>query len=108
MPVNGTASPSWKSAPFVGAVIDTMGAALTVIETDRVAVLPPLSVTDAVIVFAPLVSELVIDAPVPSGPSLLELHWMLDDRTPSSRSVATTRKRDRVHPVSTWHQSPAT
>ncbi len=88
MPVNGTASPSWNSAPFVGAVIDTVGAALIVIETDWVAALPPLSVTDAVIVSAPLVSELVIDAPAPSAPSLLELHWMFDDRTPSSRSVA--------------------
>src|SRR5205823_2497977 len=37
VPVNGTASPYWESAPFPGAVIDTVGAALTVIETDWVA-----------------------------------------------------------------------
>src|SRR6266511_2589772 len=68
--------------------METTGAALTVIETVAVEVLPPLSVTEAVIVCAPLVSELVIEAPLPSAPSWLELHWMLDDRSPSSGSVA--------------------
>src|SRR2546421_337307 len=47
VPVIETASPNWENAPFPGAVIDTVGAAFTVIETDWVAVLPPLSVTDA-------------------------------------------------------------
>src|SRR6266540_3155498 len=68
--------------------METTGAASTVIETVAVEVLPPLSVTEAVIVCAPLVSELVIEAPLPSAPSLLELHWMLDDRSPSSTSMA--------------------
>src|SRR2546423_5656881 len=88
VPVRGTVLPSWYSASLVGAVTESAGAAFTVIETDLVDVLPPLSVTDAVIVCTPLVRELVIDPPVPSAPSWLELHWMLDDRTPSSRSVA--------------------
>ena len=56
-------------------MIVTTGAALTMTVIDDVTVLPPVSVTDAVMTCDPADNELaLIDAPVPRGPSWLELH----------------------------------
>src|ERR1700752_3104699 len=49
----------------------------------------PLSVTTAVIVWVPRDRGLlVIEAPVPSGPLMLELHWMPELRLPSCAALA--------------------
>src|SRR6266540_7433917 len=86
---NWICSPGENTAPFTGDVMATPGGALTTTETDAVDVLPPVSVTDAVIVCVPLLSALVVTkGPEPRTPSMFELHWMPDDRSPSSRSVA--------------------
>ena len=75
VPVKVTGSPNWYRAPLAGAVMETAGGALTAIETDAVVVFPPPSVTEAVIVCVPADSELTSSAaPVPRGPSWLELH----------------------------------
>src|SRR5437660_10805086 len=61
---------------------------MTTLPADWMGFLPPMATTEAMTLCPPVVIHLLIDAPVPSAPSLLELHSMLDDRRPSSRSVA--------------------
>ena len=46
------------------------------------------SVTVAAIVCVPGLSTRVNDGPVPSGPSMLEVHWIAADRSPSPGSTA--------------------
>jgi hypothetical protein len=71
---------------------------------DLLAVLPPLSLTDAVIVCVPTERlPLLIEAPVPSDPVTLELHWMLDEMLPSSASIALPVN---VTFVSAWNEAP--
>src|SRR5262245_17833585 len=60
----------------------------TVMEVLALAGFPPESVSDAVIVWFPLLSVLVKLAPVPICPSLLEVHTKDDAMLPSSGSVA--------------------
>ena len=65
------------------------GAGVTVMLIDDVPGAPPLSVTEAVIVWLPTESVLTeIDAPAPMVPSALELQLMSDARLPSSPSFA--------------------
>src|SRR5215467_864942 len=60
----------------------------TVMDALALAGFPPESVSDAVMVWFPLVSVLVKLAPVPIWPSLLEAHTRRDAMFPSSGSVA--------------------
>ena len=55
-------------------------------------VLWSLSVTEAVIVCVPADSRVMNDGPVPIGPSMLDVHWRLKDRSPSGMSVAEPMK----------------
>ena len=88
VPVKVTAAPGSNVVP-VGAVIATTGVALTVMVIMVWVVLPPLSVTVAVMVCVPVESALaVIVRPVPSAPSRLEVQAMVAERSPSSVSLA--------------------
>src|SRR5262249_40959201 len=60
----------------------------TVMDVLALAGFPPESVSDAVMVWFPLVSVLLKLAPVPIWPSLLEVHTRRDAMLPSSVSVA--------------------
>src|SRR2546430_11251836 len=76
-----------------GAVIATTGVASTVMVIMVWAVLPPLSVTVAVMVCVPVESVLaVIVRPVPSAPSRLEGQAIVAGRAPSSGSLAEAPK----------------
>src|SRR5437763_13532824 len=73
----------------VGAVIVTVGLASTRTVTDRLAVRPAASVTDAVMVCVPVDRVLSAKlAPVPSAPSRLEVQWIAAPRSPSSAAGA--------------------
>ena len=61
---------------------------LTVTFMELLPVFPPLSLTDAVIVWVPGVRVAEELAPEPIAPSRLELHESDDVRTPSSESLA--------------------
>jgi hypothetical protein len=86
--VNVTAWPGVKTDRSAGALMVTVGGALTTIVIVRLALLPPLSVTVAVMVCVPECSVLVIDAPVPSALSMLDVHTIVLLMLPSSRSLA--------------------
>ena len=79
--------------PAGGAVMVTTGGVLTMTMTCMLPGLPLESVTDAVMVWTPVLSAVaVIDPPMPSAPSRLELHAMWGVRSPSSKSVAVAVK----------------
>jgi hypothetical protein len=85
-------------------VVVDAGAAVTVIVIDVLAFLPPVSVTDAVIVCVPTGRlPLLIEAPVPSGPMMLDVHSMLDEMVPSSASIALPVN---VTFVDAWNEAP--
>ena len=78
-----------NAEPLAGAVMRTTGAFSTVSVICAWPVSPPASATRAVIVWMPERSDdTVRPAPVPSGPSRLELHWIWLARLPFSASVA--------------------
>ena len=78
-----------KAAPLAGAVMRTTGVFSTLTVICAWAVSPPASATRAVIVWMPERSDdSVTLAPVPSGPSRLEVHWIWLERLPFSASVA--------------------
>jgi hypothetical protein len=80
------------------------GSGLMVIAIDVLAVLPPVSVTDAVIVCVPTARLLLLmDAPTPSAPFLLEVHWMFDETLPSSASIALPVNTTLA---SAWNEAP--
>src|SRR5205823_14246186 len=83
------AAPGSKVVPVAGAVIATVGVALTAMVIVARPVLFALSVAAAVIVWMPVESVLtVIVAPVPSSPSRLEVQTIREVRVPSSASLA--------------------
>src|SRR2546425_12648237 len=54
---------------------------------------PPLSATEAVIVWVPADRVLTeMEPPVPSGPSKFEFHWIAELRLPCSVSLAAAAK----------------
>ena len=80
-PENVTESPSVDSEPFVGKLIETVGGwfsgmnSFTVMVTCVKSLIPPLSVTDAVMVWTPADRFVLLKkVPVPREPSLLEVH----------------------------------
>src|SRR2546430_16362528 len=80
-----------------GAVIATTGVASTVMVIMVWAVLPPLSVTVAVIVCVPVESVLaVIVRPVPSAPSRLEGQGIAAGRAPPPGALAGAPKGARA------------
>ena len=84
-----TVSPGTRTVPSVGATIRTRGGAFTTTVVRACAVFPPLSVTEAVIVWVPERSEVRTSLPpLPSGPSRLELQVIAEVRSPSSASLA--------------------
>src|SRR5262245_29906178 len=86
-----TAAPCSKEALLAGAVMATVGVELTTTVIVAEALLPPLSVTDAVMVWVPELSVLLVrEVPEPSAPSRLEVDWML--REVSSKSLAVVVK----------------
>src|SRR5438045_8614657 len=75
----------------VGLAMDTTGAVLaliTLIEICLEPVRPPLSATVAVTMCVPADNTLATDAPVPRGPSILDVQASRDARLPSWPSVA--------------------
>src|SRR5262245_63390774 len=85
------ATPCSKDALLAGAVMAPVGVEFTTTPIVGVALLPPLSVTDAVMMWLPeLKLVLVRDVPLPRAPSRLEVHWMV--RLASSRSLAVAVK----------------
>src|SRR5512143_1421174 len=83
VPENVIASPTRKLDPLAGAVIETVGALLMLRVIWAVPVSPPLSVTEAVIVWVPAERVLVEkEPPVPIGPSRLELQASDAARSP--------------------------
>ena len=88
--------PLAKEEPFTGLLMATvggsLGAALTVTVTKAVAVLPPESVTCAVIVWVPLLKVREKLPPVPIEPSMLEVQVTLAVRLPSCASAALPEK----------------
>ena len=88
-PAKLTLSPRLKPAPSVGAVMLTLGAALTVMVMASESCKPPASVTEAVMTWVPAESAAVLkDPPEPMAPSRSEVHAMLAVRSPSSASLA--------------------
>ena len=91
--VRVVAAPISRIEPLAGAVMATVGVALTTTEIATLALLPPLSVTEAMIAWVPELSVLVVMLPpVPRTPSRLEIHEMRAARLPSSASVAVAVK----------------
>src|SRR3990172_1561864 len=89
VPVKATVSPGLKTLAGAGAVIVTVGAPLTLIVTVALSVLPPASVTIAVMTWVPDWSVLTVKlAPVPRLPSRSELQAIAALRSVSSGSVA--------------------
>src|SRR5262245_3070964 len=85
--VNVMAWPCSKVVLLAGAVIVIAGVEFTTTVIDALPVLPPLSVTAAVMVCVPERSVLTgRDVPVPSRPSRLDVHRMV--RALSSKSLA--------------------
>ena len=83
-------APAGKTV-VVGLVIVTTGAVLTLItliEICLAAVRPPLSTTVAMTTCVPADNTLAINAPVPSGPSILDVQVSRVDKVPSCVSVA--------------------
>ena len=89
VPVKLTVSPGLKTLPSAGAVIITLGAPLTVIETCALSDLLPASVIGRGDGVGAGWSVLTLRlAPVPSAPSRCEVHAMSALRSPCSGSVA--------------------
>ena len=85
------------TVPSAGATTATTGGWVIVIVIVACPTRPPASVARAVIVCVPGRSAVVPrDAPVPSGPSRLELHAIRLPRSPSSASLAAPRKPTEV------------
>ena len=89
LPVNVIKLPAVNEAPSTGAVIATTGAVLTVTVIQEEPKTPPLSVTDAVIVWVPTERVAIEkEPPVPIAPSRSEDHDRLAEISPSSVSMA--------------------
>ncbi len=92
MPVKVTLTPVPTRVPSDGAVTVTVGApdALTVTVTEAEPVTPCASLTDAVTVWLPSVSEAAVtEAPVPKAPSRdeVQVSWALRSPPPASLAV---------------------
>ena len=95
--VKVTAARGSGLVPAGGAVMVTTGGVLTVTMTCMLPGLPLESLTEAVMVWMPALSALaVIDPPMPSVPSRLELHVRWAVRSPSSKSAAVAVKLTAV------------
>ena len=82
-------APGAISVAAAGDVIATVGRAFTFTAIERLAVSPAVSLTVAVIVWAPAASaDTVSLVPLPSTPATLELHTTAAPRSPSSLSAA--------------------
>src|SRR5262245_42921516 len=91
VPVNVTVAPCSNDALFAGVEIDTVGMAFTMTVIAALVRLPPLSVTDAVMVCVPERSvDTASGEPVPRVPSRFEFHRIDEARLPSytQRAVA--------------------
>src|SRR5439155_503835 len=85
--------PAGTTVPSAGAAMVTTGGWVTVIVIAAWPTRPPVSVARALIVCTPGRSAVVATvAPVPRGPSRLELHSSRLPRSPSSASVAAPAK----------------
>ncbi len=91
-PAKLTAVPSSKTDPSSGAVIVTVGAVLTVTLMEADPLRPPLSLTEAVMVWVPAESVLEKDPPLPIKPSKVETQLNPKVRSPSSGSLAAPAK----------------
>ena len=86
--VSVTGSSGANVAPLAGATSWTVGAALTTSVSVATALLPPRSVTEALIVCVPERSVETTEVPVPSVPSRFDVQTIAVPRSPSSASSA--------------------
>ena len=90
-----TGVPAGTAAPPAGTVMVTTGAAFGARTRSWMCAsvrTPPASLTAAVMVWRPTLSAPVTRGPVPSGPSMLEVHASAAPRSPSSPSAAVPAK----------------